>query len=251
MKLQPNKRFEVTRGNPRGSTSTFAFQPMNIHSTLTLGLFALVFSIDATGADATALRSRAEQGDASAQYELAMAYDAGHGVQKDLSKAAHWCLKAAEQGHAAAQNCIGSMYQFGDGVVQDEAVALSWYEKAVAQDYGEAYTNLGYMYDLGKGVSQDRTRAVELYLKGAEKGSLNAMLNVGISYWKGAGVSIDKIEAFKWLDLARFYTQRSENMQLKWRVRGALDELQKEMSKSDVRVAKQRSKDWDASHRPR
>ncbi len=224
---------------------------MNIPSALTVGLIAIVLSMDAFGADVDALRSRAEQGDASAQYELAMAYDTGHGVQKDLRQAAHWCSKAAEQGHAAAQNCIGSMYQFGDGVAQDEAAAFYWYEKATAQDYGEAYTNLGYMYDLGKGVAQDRPRAVELYLTGAEKGSLNAMLNVGISYWKGFGVPIDRIEAFKWLDLARFYTQRSDNMQLKWRARGAVEELQKEMSKSEVKVAKQRSKEWDARHRPR
>ncbi len=201
--------------------------------------------------DVSELRSKAEKGDAAAQYELAMAYDAGQGVQKDLSQAAHWCLKAAEQGHAASQNCIGSMYQFGDGVPQDEAAAAFWYEKAAAQDFGEAYTNLGYMNDLGKGVPQDRVRAVDLYLKGAEKGSLNAMLNVGVSYWKGTGVSVDRVEAFKWLDLARFYTQRSNNMQMKWRVRGALDELQKEMSKAEIREGRQRSKDWDENHRPR
>jgi uncharacterized protein len=203
----------------------------------------------ALASDLNELRSRAEKGDASAQYELAMAYDTGWGIQKDVGQAAKWCSKAAEQGHAPAQNCIGSMYQSGDGVPQDDSVAVSWYEKAVAQGHGEAYTNLGYMYDLGKGVPQDRVRAVDLYLRGAEKGSLNAMLNLGISYWKGVGVAADRVEAFKWLDLARFCTQRSDNMQLKWRVRGALDELQKEMSKPDIREGKQRTREWNASHR--
>jgi hypothetical protein len=107
------------------------------------------------------------------------------------------------------------------------------------------------MYDQGKGVPQDRARAVQLYLKGADKGSLNAMLNVGVSYWKGEGVPIDRVEAFKWLDLARFYTQRSRNMQLKWRVRGALDQLKQEMSKAEIRAGQQLSKEWDASHRPK
>lgn len=216
---------------------------------LAIGVF-LVATV-ASAADLNALRSRAEQGDAAAQFELAMAYDAGRGVERDLTEAAHWCTKAADQGYAVAQNCIGSMYQFGDGVLQDEAVAVSWYEKAAAQDYGEAYTNLGYMYDLGKGVAQDRSRAVKLYLEGAERGSVNAMLNVGVSYWNGAGIAADRVEAFMWLDLARFYTQRSDDMQLKWRIRGALDELQKEMSKPEIRAGKQRSKEWDAMHRPR
>lgn len=217
----------------------------------TLGFAALLVTSSASALDVNSLRTKAEQGDASAQYELAMAYDAGQGVQKDLVQAAHWCSKAADQGHAAAQNCIGSMQQFGDGVPQNEATAASWYEKSSAQGYAEAYTNLGYMYDLGKGVPQDRARAVELYLQGAEKGSLNAMLNAGVSYWKGNGVAVDRAEAFKWLDLARFYTQHSNNMQLKWRVRGALDELQKEMGKAELRDGKQRSKEWDASHKPR
>jgi hypothetical protein len=88
------------------------------------------------------------------------------------------------------------------------------------------------MYDLGKGVPQDRSRAVELYLKGAEKGSLNAMLNVGISYWQGAGTAVDRVEAFK------------------WRVRSGLEELQKDMSKAEIREGQQRSKEWHESHRP-
>jgi uncharacterized protein len=224
---------------------------MKIRFISTLGFATFLVASLASALDVSELRSKAEQGDASAQYELAMAYDAGQGVQRDLQQAAHWCSKAAEQGHAAAQNCIGSMHQFGDGVPLDEAAAAVWYEKAAAQNYGEAYTNLGYLYDLGKGVPQDRARAVDLYLKGVEKGSLNAMLNVGVSYWRGAGVTVDRVEAFKWLDLARFYTQRSENMQLKWRVRGALDELQKEMSKAEIRQGKQHSKEWDANHRPK
>src|ERR1044072_1281046 len=180
-----------------------------------------------------------------------MVYDRGQEVPRELPQAAHWCLKAAEQGHAAAQNCIGSMYQNGEGVPLDETAAASWYEKSAAQDYGEAYTNLGYLYDLGKGVPQDRPRAVQLYLKGAEKGSLNAMLNVGVSYWQGDGIALDRVEAFKWLELVRFYTQSSQNMELKWRVRGALDDLKKKMSKDEMRAAIQMAKDWDASHRPR
>lgn len=224
---------------------------MVIRTFLSLAVVLLLVTKLVSASDVNELKSKAEAGDAVAQYELAMAYDAGRGIEKDLSQAAHWCGKAAEQAHAAAQNCIGSMLQFGDGVPQDEAAAAAWYEKAVAQDYGEAYTNLGYLYDLGKGVAQDRPRAIELYLKGAEKGSLNAMLNLGISYWNGAGVTVDRVEVFKWLDLARFYTQQSNNMQLKWRVRGGLEELQKEMSKAEIREGKQRSKEWDKSHRPR
>ena len=100
---------------------------MTIRSLVALALSVLLSGAPASASDLNDLRSRAEQGDVSAQYELAMAYDTGRGIRKDLSQAAHWCAKAAEQGHAAAQNCIGSMYQFGDGVPQDEAAVASWY----------------------------------------------------------------------------------------------------------------------------
>ena len=170
-------------------------------------------------------------------------------MAKNLSEAAVWYRKAAEQGHADAQNSLGSMYQFGEGVPQDNAKAVRWYQKAMDQGLGEAYTNLGYMYDGGLGVKQDKQKAVKLYLTGAEKGSLNAMLNLGVSYWKGEGVSKDLVEAYKWLDLARFYTQRSPNMQLKWRVRGVLDEVKSEMTEGQISRAKQLSREWDAAHR--
>ena len=143
------------------------------------------------------------------------------------------------------------MNQYGEGVPQDNTEAVRWYQKAADQDYGEAYTNLGYMYDGGLGVTQDKQRAVKLYHNGAEKGSLNAMLNLGISYWKGEGVSKDIVQAYKWLDLARFYTQRSPNMRLKWRVRGALDEVKKEMTKEQISRAEQLTREWDAAHRPK
>lgn len=195
------------------------------------------------------LRTKANQGDTNAQFQLGVAYDQGQGIAKNQNEATAWYRKAAERGHAVAQNSLGSMYQFGEGVPQNNAEAVRWYQKAADQGYGEAYTNLGYMYDGGLGVEQDRQKAVKLYHIGAEKGSLNAMLNLGVSYWKGEGVSKDLVQAYKWLDLARFYTQRSHNMQLKWRVRGALDEVKKGMTIDQISKAEQLTREWDAAHR--
>lgn len=195
------------------------------------------------------MHSKANQGDVNAQVQLCRAYDQGYGVNRNQSEAALWCRKAAEQGNAAAQNSLGSMYQFGEGVPKDNAEAVRWYQKAADQGYSEAYTNLGYMYDGGLGINQDKQNAVKLYHSGAEKGSLNAMLNLGVSYWKGEGVSKDLEQSYMWLDLARFYTQQSNNMQLKWRVREVLDEVKKEMTKEQINKAEQLSRDWDAKHR--
>ena len=50
------------------------------------------------------LRKAAEQGDASAQYNLGVMYYKGAGVPKDTSAAVDWYRKAASQGLALAQN---------------------------------------------------------------------------------------------------------------------------------------------------
>jgi TPR repeat protein len=196
-----------------------------------------------------ALKKEADQGNANAQYQLAIAYNNGDGVAIDKKQAVAWCRKAAEQGLAEAQNCVGSTYQSGDGVEKDYVAAVFWYQKAQQQGYAEACVNLGYMYDLGLGIEQDRVKAVELYRQGAEKGSLNGMLDLAISYMDGSGTEVDLVESYKWLELARFYTQQSSNMKLKWHVRHEIDDLKKRMSKIQIKEAEQRAKEWDRKHR--
>ena len=204
-----------------------------------------------TQARTAEVRTRADRGQAAAQFELAAMLDNGPADTTHDAEAAVWYRKAAEQGHAGAQNSLGSLYQFGHGVPHDLAEAVRWYQQAAAQGSGKAYTNLGYLYDGGLGIAQDQQKAVELYKQGAEQGSLTAMLNLGVSYWRGEGVSKDLIQAYQWLELARFYTQHISDMQLKWRIRGPLDEVKREMTAGQIRQAEQVARAWDAAHRSR
>ena len=75
----------------------------------------------------------AEQGDAIAQYNLALMYDNGDGVEQNDAEAFRWYKKAAEQGHAIAQFNLGVMYDEGQGVNQDYAEAVRWYSKVAEQ----------------------------------------------------------------------------------------------------------------------
>ncbi len=84
---------------------------------------------------ATALREWrpiAEQGNASAQYNLGVMYYNGVGVPQDDAEAAKWFRKAADQGNASAQFNLGVMYGHGYGV-QDYVQAHMWYNLAEAQ----------------------------------------------------------------------------------------------------------------------
>ena len=116
------------------------------------------FSAYTNGDYETALREwtpLAEQGDASAQYNLGFMYDNGEGVPQDDATAVKWYTRAAEQGDASAQYNLGVMYYNGDGVPQDGVTAVKWFTRAAEQGDADAQVNLGVMYVKGEGVLQD------------------------------------------------------------------------------------------------
>jgi TPR repeat protein len=61
----------------------------------------------------SSFKAAAEQGEASAQFQMGLKCERGEGVGRDYSQAAHWYEKAAEQGHAEAQLNLGVLYYQG------------------------------------------------------------------------------------------------------------------------------------------
>ena len=119
----------------------------------------------------TALRSRAEGGDAKAQYDLSMAYSAGqYGLEKDKKLAAQWALRAAEQGHAGAMYVAGVNHEYGSGTEQDMTRAVEWYRKAAAHQSKSALYKMGTLYEKGKGVSLDVDQALQWYRRAQNVG---------------------------------------------------------------------------------
>ncbi|WP_425537028.1 tetratricopeptide repeat protein, partial [Klebsiella pneumoniae] len=68
----------------------------------------------------------ADQGDATAQYYLGVAYATGKGVKQNNQAAVQWYQKAADQGDAKAQFLLGVAYATGEGVRQDNRTAVEW-----------------------------------------------------------------------------------------------------------------------------
>ena len=107
---------------------------------------------------ATAVRGflvYAEQGNASAQFNLGDIYREGRGVLKDHAEAARWFRLAAEQGHAEAQNKLGVIYQDGNGVLKNMTKAAHWFRRAAEQGHVIAQVNLAMMNFLGDSVPQN------------------------------------------------------------------------------------------------
>jgi uncharacterized protein len=61
----------------------------------------------------------ADQGNASAQYNIALCYERGDGVARDLGEAVRYYRLAADHGDAKAQRNLGACCYHGEGVPQD------------------------------------------------------------------------------------------------------------------------------------
>lgn len=94
----------------------------------------------------------------------------------------------------------------------------------------------------GIGVVQNRVKANRLYLMAARAGDTRSMLNLSINLLNGYGTEPDVIEGFAWIDAARFLTQRSRDMQVKWRVRAVYDSALTELTAAQIERGRKRAK---------
>jgi TPR repeat protein len=65
-------------------------------------------------------------------------YDKGQGVVQDYAEAVKWYRLAAQQGDASAQYNLGLMYARGEGVVQDYVKGHSWFNLGAASGNANA-----------------------------------------------------------------------------------------------------------------
>ena len=97
----------------------------------------------------------AEEGLDLAQYNLAILYFTGQGVEKDAAEAFRWTELAALQGHVAAQFNLGSLYYAGDGVEADLNKAVKMFEGAARAGHANAALILANMYADGELTSDE------------------------------------------------------------------------------------------------
>ena len=105
--------------------------------TAVLSALVVCVSVQAQTPEIDALRARAEQGDAVAQFNLGWMYDTGEGVPQDDAEAVRWYRLAAEQGNPFAQYSLGSHYRNGRGVPQDDVQAYMWFNLAASRLTGD------------------------------------------------------------------------------------------------------------------
>lgn len=144
----------------------------------------------------------AEQGDVTAQSNVAFMYAKGINTERNDEEAAKWYCKAAEQGHLNSQYNLGVIFAKGRGVEQNYSEAFKWYLKAAEQEDHNAQATVAMMYRKGIGTDKSNEDAFDLYKISAERGSSNSMFNLGDMYAKGIGTKRNLEQALKWFSEA-------------------------------------------------
>ncbi|WP_341897313.1 tetratricopeptide repeat protein [Ferrovibrio terrae] len=188
------------------------------------------------------LKAKAENGDARAQFNLAMLYDSGRGgVSRSGAEAEKWYRRAAESGLAEAQNSLGS----GAQAARRYEEARGWYEKAAAQNHDLALNSLGYLYDMGLGVPQDRRKAFEYYTRAANVGEPEAMWNIANMYGAGQVGDKDMHMACVWVFRANRFS--SPGSRVEKPAQQGVVYLRRTLSADDLRRCITESGDWSPS----
>lgn len=160
---------------------------------------SMLMSPSSVASDFSDTLAAAKQGDANAEFKLAIMYTKGQGTIQNFPEAISWFRLAAEQGHVKAQNMLGIMYTKGENVPQSYTEAVSWFRRAAEQGDAEAQFRLGARYHHGQGVPKDYAKAVLWYRQAAAQGYTPAQsrLNILCEFYEPGSHQLYK-EAINW-----------------------------------------------------
>ena len=97
------------------------------------------------------LQQSAKLGYAPAIHELAVHYDSGELVQRDVEKAARLFKKAAEKGHPHSQWIHGLDLLYGrNGIAKNEKLGVDYIKKSALAKFESALESMSEFYETGK-----------------------------------------------------------------------------------------------------
>lgn len=131
--------------------------------------------------------SKAEQGNADAQYNLASQYEFTE-KYRNIDVAIKWYEKAASQGHIGAMNSLGALYHPLYGRKKDAKKSFYWNKKAAENGNTDSQVEIADAYEKGEVVEQNTTLSVIWLSKAANAGDNSATYQLADRYYIGDGV---------------------------------------------------------------
>lgn len=145
------------------------------------------------------LLSRAEDGEAGAQYNIGICYLSDEkGVKKNYARAVEYIRSAADQGYVPAYYELGLRYAYGEGIEKDDIQAAIFLKNAADEGFAAAEYSLGVCHLNGKGVELDIDQAMSLLTRAAKKSFPAAMRSLAQIYEEGGIIPRDFEAAIYW-----------------------------------------------------
>lgn len=158
---------------------------------------------------AGALEKVAKEGNAQAQYRLALLYLHGQGVATNPQKCCDWLQKAVAQGEVDAMRLLAWLYANGVGVEQNTEQTRKLYLQAAQTGDAKAQTICGQMYQTGKfDMPKDIKQALHWYQQAANQAYGDAEYALGRLLFEGTLVQQNLEAAFQWLSLALMHESK-------------------------------------------
>lgn len=160
------------------------------------------FAAFQAGVEILALKERAQQGDARAQYDFGLRLAEGRGVSQDQAGARDWFEKSADAGFAPAQYRLGAFYEKGVFGPRDAQKAVDYYQRAAMQGHVRAMHNLAVVLAEGVDGKPDYAAAAQWFRRAAEYGLRDSQYNLAVLYGRGLGAPQDFAQSYLWFALA-------------------------------------------------
>ena len=149
------------------------------------------------------IRQKAEEEDDQAMLLLGHAYYFGKHVTQDDKRAFELYELAKDKGNVKAMHALAIMYENGFGVEKDLAQAFMLYKKAGNGGVAASSVRAGLMRFQGLGdLPLDLKAAAGWFGQGARNGDVQGMFLIGMAWKNGQGVQRHAEMAEKWLKKA-------------------------------------------------
>jgi TPR repeat protein len=151
------------------------------------------------------LQQKANAGDAQAQFELALCYANGEGVEKNSEASLKWLKNAAELGLVSAQLSLGFLYFWGIDDKYTYKLGSMWATQT-KKGHVDPTLDLAFFHAIieigGKNQSADAKLAFIWFKNAAEQNSPEAQYWLACCYHDGIGIAQNYELAFKWFSKA-------------------------------------------------
>ncbi len=163
----------------------------------------------------SAVKASAANGDASAQYSLAMYILGGAFGIPDYGEVVRLLTLSADSGNSEALYELGVCYMNGEGVKNDSLETEKLWKRAAELGNVDAMVALGAAYRGGKGIPENSRGCFEMYKAAADAGSAAGYLHLGICYFNGTGIEANIEKAIECVTVAEDMGSSDAKMLLK------------------------------------